>query len=134
MRLNRTAAHRERYEGKSYIDGQGRQRWPSCVVWDDDLPGFGMRIHPPTARGNSRKEFVLRYRVGLRERTMSLGTYGEDCTVRQARRAASKALAQSRRGVDPVEALQTGTVEDVAERFLDEHQASAPRKNVPGGD
>lgn len=136
MRLNQAVVDRERYSGKSYVDGKGREQWQSCMVWDEELPGFGMRIHPPAARGSSRKDFLFTYNVGTRSRVMVLGTYGESCTLKTARRAAGEALALSRRGVDPIEARQAssgvGTVEDVAERFLERHTANGPRKNVPG--
>jgi hypothetical protein len=138
MRLNQAAVDRERYLGKSYVDEQGRTQWSSCVVWDEDIPGFGLRIHPPAAGGQSRKEFVFTYTVGIRSRVMNLGTYGQGCTFKQARRAAGEALACSRRGLDPIEARQAaqgvGTIEDLATRFLTQHVSNGPRKNVPGGD
>jgi hypothetical protein len=137
MQLTQAAVDREAYVGKSFLDGNGQTQWPSCVVWDEGIPGFGMRIHPPGARGLSRKDFVFSYSVGVRSRVMNLGTYGEGCTLKQARRAASEALACSRRGLDPIEARQAahgiGTVEDLARRFLDQHATSGARKNVPGG-
>ena len=136
MRLNQAAVDREIYRGKPSLDGDGREQWPSCVVWDEDLPGFGMRIHPP-ARGVSRKEFIFSYSVAARSRVMVLGIYGQGCTLKQARRAASEALNYSRRGVDPIEARQTasgfGTVEDLALRFLELHTTTGARRNVPGG-
>ena len=136
MRLNQAAADRETYKGKAYTDANGREQWPSCMVWDEDVPGFGMRIHPPSG-GVSRKEFVFSYSVGARSRVMVLGTYGQNCTFKEARRAASEALALSRRGVDPIEARQGangfGSVEDLALRFLQQHTATGARRNVPGG-
>ena len=137
MHLNQAAVDREVYIGKSYLDGDGRSQWPSCVIWDEGIPGFGMRIHPPVAGAPSRKDFIFTYSVGVRSRVMNLGTYGPGCTLKQARRAASEALACSRRGLDPIEARQAaqgvGTVEDLARRFLDQHASSGARKNVPGG-
>jgi hypothetical protein len=136
MRLNQAAVDRESYTGKSYIDANGREQWPPCTVWDEDVPGFGMRIHPPS-RGVSRKEFVFTYTVGARARVMVLGTYQKNCTLKEARRVASEALALSRRGVDPIEARQStngfGGVEDLALRFLEQHTAAGARRNLPGG-
>jgi len=136
MQLNQFTVDREVYVGKSYVDGDGRTQWPSCMIWDEAIPGFGMRIHPPAAGGLCRKDFVFTYSVGARSRVMNLGTYGESCTLKQARRAAGEALACSRRGLDPIEARQAangvGTVEDLARRFLSQHAISGARKNVPG--
>ena len=135
-RLNQATVDRESYAGKPFVGQDGKEQWPSCVVWDDEIPGFGMRILPPE-RGVSRREFVFTYSTGPRSRVMVLGTYGKDCTLKQARRAAGEALTSSRRGLDPIEAREAasgvGTVEDVAERFLERHAGSGPRKNVPGG-
>jgi hypothetical protein len=136
MRLNPLTVERQSYSGKPSVDAYGRSQWPSCVLWDEDIPGFGLRIHPPAANGLSRKEFVFSYRVGMRSRVMSIGVYGKDCTLRQARHAATDALTCSRRGLDPMEARQEahgiGTVEDLARRFLFQRASANARKTVAG--
>ncbi len=67
------------------------------VVWDQQMPGFGLRCNP----GGS-KVFVCRYRAGRRQRLMKLGHYPV-LTVNQARQLAREVLVQVYRGIDPLE-------------------------------
>ena len=135
MRLNDAVIASERYRGEPTTDEEGRAQWPPCIVWDDDLQGFGVRIYPPQRGRPSRKDFIVTWKVGLRTRTMAIGTFGADCTLRQARKMAREALDLARRGQDPIEArhraLGIGTNEDLASRFLFEHKA-AQKKPVAG--
>ena len=48
------------------------------VRWDDEIPGFGVRVYP-----NAKKSFVLSYRVNGRKRLMVLGAFGT-LTLEQA--------------------------------------------------
>ncbi len=50
------------------------------VRWDDQIPGFGVRIYP-----TGKKAFVLSYRAEGRKRLMVLGRYGADLTLEEAR-------------------------------------------------
>ena len=68
------------------------------VRWDDDIPGFGVRIYP-----SGKKAFVLSYRADGRKRLMVLGRYGADLTLDQARTRARRHLVQVRDGLDPLE-------------------------------
>jgi hypothetical protein len=37
-------------------------------IWDEDLPGFGLRVLP-----SGRKRYIIQYRAGRRSRRISLG-------------------------------------------------------------
>ena len=90
-------------------------------IFDDELPGFGLRIMP-----SGRKIFVLQYRVGCKARRCTLGHY-PIFTVEQARAKATKVLAAVRDGQDPSGEkrllAQAPTVRDLAKRYLEEHCA-----------
>lgn len=73
-------------------------------LWDDDLPGLGLRVSPA-----GHKTFILRYRANGGGRTaprrfITLGRYGV-LTVEEARAQAKKLLAVVRLGGDPASAL-----------------------------
>ena len=135
MRLNDALITSERYRGEPVSDDEGRTQWPVCVLWDDEIQGFGVRIFPPVRGRPSRKDFIVTWKVGLRTRTMAIGTVGVDCTLRQARRTAREALDLARRGQDPIEARQRalgiGTAEDLASRFLYEHTEAKKKPTAP---
>lgn len=88
-------------------------------VWDQELPGFGLRILPSGTR-----KFVLQYRYGRISRRMGLGRYGA-INVEQARTLAIQALAKLHCDVDPLaeqQARRTAlTVRELAKRFDEEH-------------
>jgi integrase len=96
------------------------------IVWDTDLPGFGLRVEP-----TGRKTFVARYRAGggrtgaLRQAT--IGRYGP-LTTDEARRKAKRLLGLAAGGGDPVgekrQAQKRGvTVGEVADWYLREAAA-----------
>ena len=91
------------------------------IAWDNDVPGFGVRVMP-----SGRKSFVLQYRAGRRSRRMVLGYVGI-VTPEQARTMAIHHLSALRQGVDPLGERDTGrdavTVKDLAARFDAEHIA-----------
>jgi integrase len=91
------------------------------IAWDNDIPGFGVRVMP-----SARKSFVLQYRAGRRSRRMVLG-YVNVVTPEQARGMAIQHLAALREGIDPLAERDAGrdavTVSDLATRFDAEHIA-----------
>ena len=90
-------------------------------LWDNDLPGFGIRVFP-----SGRKKFVLQYRHGRKSRRMALGQHGA-ITLDQARKLAIQALAKIGRDIDPLQerkaSRQALTVKELADRFDAEHIA-----------
>lgn len=93
------------------------------VRYDSEVKGFGVRI---TASG--AKAFVLNYRVGGRERRLTIGSW-PDWSVSAAREVAKRHKRAIDLGGDPLadrEAEQTApTMTDLAARYVDEH---LPRK------
>ncbi len=68
------------------------------VRWDDDIPGFGVRLYP-----SGKRSFVLSYRNARRtKRLLVLGRYGADLTLAQARTKATKERGRIAEGADPV--------------------------------
>jgi integrase len=64
------------------------------IYWDDDLPGFGVRI-----RGDS-KRWTVQYRVGAQQRRESLGDVRK-VKLDDARKIARQRFAQAELGTDP---------------------------------
>jgi integrase len=95
-----------------------------CVLWDDDPPGFGLRLFP-----SGKRSFVLSYRLNNRKRLLTLGTYGA-LTLDQARKLARRELAKVEAGTaDPLEERQKATrgetVADLCAAYMERH---APTK------
>ena len=112
MKLTKRAIDSFRYEG----DGQSRD-----VRWDETMPGFGLRLYP-----TNRRAFVLSYRNGGgRKRLLTLGTYGKDLTLDQARDKARRELGKVLDGKDPMaqrhKDRNVETFADLAALYLERH-------------
>jgi Arm domain-containing DNA-binding protein len=88
-------------------------------IWDDDLPGFGIRLRGDTAR------WVVQYRIGAQQRRESLGDIRK-VELEDARKIAKNRFAQAELGTDPAaekakaraaEAAKL-TLEKVVSRYL----------------
>lgn len=90
-------------------------------VWDDELPGFGLRVLP-----SGRKGYVVQYRAGRRSRRISLGP-STVLACEQARNRAITIVAAARNGEDPAAKRDTDrdaiTVAELGDRFDKEHIA-----------
>src|SRR5215218_4711246 len=107
------------------------------VVFDADLPGFGLKITP-----SGRKVFLVQYRFppgrAGSTRRYTIGTYGEGLTPDQARSIAVQVKGKLAAGLDPVaerEAVladaqraaeekrrkHTNSVEAIASAFIARH-------------
>ena len=111
--------------GKLEAKGSG-----DTVYWDEDLPGFGLRVKP-----NGVKSFVVQYRNRTtgRSRRKTIGRFGPLWSLHQAKKEARGLLAEVARGGDPVADAQNRrrapTIEELGLRYLAEH--AIPKKR-PG--
>ena len=88
------------------------------VVWDRDLPGFGIRVY-----ASGRKVWCIQTRgPSGRPKRVALGLLGE-VTAEQARRRAALAIDRIRQGLDPdpPAAAPEPTVADLCARYLEAH-------------
>lgn len=101
-----------------------------AYLWDDAVPGFGIKALP-----SGSKRFILKYRAdgggrSARQRWLTIGTYGP-ITLDQARDLARQAHAEIARGGDPQgrkSSLRAApTLNDVWSRFEAEE---LPRKKA----
>lgn len=65
------------------------------IVFDEDLPGFGLRVR----RGGART-WIYQFKMGAQHRRMTLGSVSA-VTAAQARRTANELHAKVRLGQDP---------------------------------
>ncbi len=93
-----------------------------ALVWDAEIKGFGIRCRPSGA-----KYFLLKMRVGGRQRWITIGRYGSPWTPDTARREALRLLGLRATGRDPAAERDRQrvavTVAELADRFLQEHVA-----------
>jgi integrase len=98
---------------------------PGCdqLLWDDELPGFGVRCRP-----SGGKSYFLKYRTqGGRQRWLTLGAHGP-LTPDRARAKALREKAAIGDGEDPSgerrRKRRESSVAEVADRYLAEHVAA----------
>jgi len=100
-------------------------------IWDDDIPGFGLRVLP-----SKRKSYIVQYRAGRRSRRMSIGL-STVLTCEQARTRAIAIVAAAKNGEDPAAKRdadrQAITVKELAERFDKEHISVRVKESTAKG-
>lgn len=91
------------------------------VLWDDELRGFGVRIHP-----TGRKVYIVKCRINGQQRFITIGQHGP-VTADHARARAYEILSEAKNGRDPAQELDQArkapTMKALGERFLEEHVA-----------
>lgn len=67
---------------------------PYAIFWDDEVPGFGVRLNP------SGKVWVVQYRAAGKSRRTTIGRV-DILPLDEARNEARKILARVQLGADP---------------------------------
>ena len=94
------------------LAGQERER----VVWDDDLKGFGVRVHP-----TGRKVYIVKTRYRGRVIKMTIGPHGA-VTPSYARVRAAEIITDARAGKNPAgRNADAPTMIALGKRFLKEY-------------
>jgi len=97
-------------------------RGKDVLLWDSEMKGFGLRCRPSGA-----KYYVLKMRVGGRQRWITIGRHGSPWTPDSARCEALRLLGLRAAGQDPAmdRDRQKGapTIAELGARFLQEHVA-----------
>jgi integrase len=81
-------------------------------MWDTTVRGFGVR------RQRRDAFYVLKYRVGGKQRFVTIGRHGSPWTPETARREAQRLLGAVASGADPAAPSETETLEAVMEAYL----------------
>jgi len=104
---------------KKFIDTQVFNGKGQHVLWDDEVPGFGVRLYP-----TGKKAFVLSYRDNNRKSIMTIGSYSV-LTLDQARKDARAKLVGLNNGVNPLQERQKERqgklVKDLCKKYIDDH-------------
>lgn len=91
------------------------------VIWDDDLPGFGLRVF-----ASGKRSYVIQYRAKGCSRRFTIGLHGI-WTTETARREAKVQLGRIAQGDNPAEERQSDrqaiTVKELCERYIEDMHA-----------
>ena len=100
------------------------------TLWDDELKGFGLRLHP-----TGRKVYIVKCRIKGQQRFITIGQHGP-ITADQARARAYEILSEAKNGRDPAKELdqtrKSPTMKGLGERFLDDYVAVRCKPSTQG--
>lgn len=89
------------------------------IYYDDNIKGFGVRVTAAGARA-----FILNYRIGRRERRLTIGSF-PDWSLSSAAKAAKELKQKIDSGIDPLaerqERRDAVTVDQLCDIFIEEH-------------
>ena len=98
------------------------------ILWDDDIKGFGVRVHP-----TGRKVYIVKYRHEGRSVKVTIGPHGP-VTPAAARAKAAEIVTLAKTGRDVTgrspHARGSATVADLARRFIDEYAPAHLKPNT----
>ena len=113
-RLTKGRVQRLSYSGKQYKAGV----WQRCILWDVEVPGFGVRVTP-----EGERMFVFSFRSGTRSRLYTIGNV-KAWTVDDARKEARDLTQRVDKGEDPLNerkrARERITVKKLCEKYLED--------------
>ena len=96
-------------------------------VWDTEVKGFVLRVFP-----NGRKSYGVKYRIGSRQRWLTIGDHGAPWTAEDARDRAKSVIRSAEDGIDPQgvkeERRRAVTVDQLIELYLVDGRAAKPTK------
>lgn len=105
---------------KRVVDAAENRR-SDYVIWDDELPGFGLRVFK-----SGKRSYVIQYRQAGRSRRFTIGLHGV-WTPELARQEAKVQLGRIARGEDPAEEKQIDhksmSVKELCNLYLRDLQA-----------
>ncbi|VVT24507.1 site-specific integrase [Rhizobium sp. EC-SD404] len=105
---------------KRTVDGAEPQT-KDYIIWDDELPGFGLRVFP-----SGKRSYVIQYRARGRSRRYAIGLHGV-WTPETARREAKVRLGDVAQGDDPAaereEERRAVTVRELCEQYIADMEA-----------
>ena len=110
-----------------------RPRDKDIVVWDTEIPGFGIRVRP-----SGKRVYILKYRTKQgRQRKPTIGQHGP-LKANKAREIARRWLVDVAEGGDPSADKQADrhapTMADLCDRYLKEHAEPHKRPSSVAND